>query len=110
MAERLKAKRCPLCGGAPKWKYYSLPRQTCPGVWEETEFGLEPGKMCDGEMSIRCYIDVDGKTTWTVWLYCYLIGPGRMYEWTGDTPADALESAEFDIEQWIEAEVKRDKE
>ena len=38
----LKAKRCPVCGGKPKWKYYALPQFKYPDAWDFGEFGLEP--------------------------------------------------------------------
>ena len=38
----MKAKRCPLCGGAPKYVYYAVPKDAYPDGWEFTEFGLEP--------------------------------------------------------------------
>ena len=34
-------------------------------------------------------------------LHCYVIGPGRHYEWTGKTMDEALDQAEKDIDSWI---------
>ena len=38
----MKAKRCKLCGGEPKYVYYAIPQQDCPEGWYESEDGLEP--------------------------------------------------------------------
>ena len=38
----MKAKRCKLCGGAPKYVYYAIPQQDYPGGWYESEEGEEP--------------------------------------------------------------------
>ena len=37
-----KARRCPICGGKPRFVHYAAPRQQFPDAWEETETGLEP--------------------------------------------------------------------
>jgi hypothetical protein len=34
-------------------------------------------------------------------LHCYVIGPGRHYEWTGKTMDEVLKKAEKDIDRWI---------
>ena len=34
-------------------------------------------------------------------LHCYVLGPGRHYEWKGRTLKNALDKAEKDINQWI---------
>lgn len=34
-------------------------------------------------------------------LHCYVLGPGRHYEWTGKTMDEALKKAEKDICRWI---------
>ena len=34
-------------------------------------------------------------------LDCYVLGPGRHYEWRGRTLKNALDHAEKDINQWI---------
>ena len=38
----MKAKRCKLCGGAPKYVYYAIPEEDCPEGWFETGNGPEP--------------------------------------------------------------------
>ena len=38
----MKAKRCPLCGGKPKFMHYAIPAYKHPDGWEETEDGPEP--------------------------------------------------------------------
>ena len=35
----MKAKRCKLCGGEPKYVHYAIPPQDCPGGWYESEYG-----------------------------------------------------------------------
>ena len=34
-------------------------------------------------------------------MHCYVLGPGRHYEWRGRTLKNALDKAEKDINQWI---------
>lgn len=34
-------------------------------------------------------------------LHCYVLGPGRHYNWCGKTMDEALDKAEKDIAQWI---------
>ena len=34
-------------------------------------------------------------------LHCYVLGPGRHYEWRGSTLKNALDKAEKDINKWI---------
>ena len=38
----MKVKRCPLCGGQPKFVYYAIPQIKNPDGWEFCEDGLEP--------------------------------------------------------------------
>ena len=38
----MRAKRCPQCGGKPKYVYYAVPQDVDPSGWEFTEYGLEP--------------------------------------------------------------------
>lgn len=38
----MTAKRCPLCGGAPKYVYYAIPEADDPNGWDFGEYGLEP--------------------------------------------------------------------
>lgn len=35
----MKAKRCKLCGGEPKYIYYAIPKQDYPDGWYESEYG-----------------------------------------------------------------------
>lgn len=36
-------RKCPLCGGNPKWIYHAVPRSENPEAWEETDEGqFEP--------------------------------------------------------------------
>lgn len=34
-------------------------------------------------------------------LHCYLIGPSRHYEWTGDTWQEAIRQCKKDLRKWI---------
>lgn len=34
-------------------------------------------------------------------LHCYVLGPGRHYEWRGKTIEEAVKKCEHDIKQWI---------
>lgn len=43
----------------------------------------------------------------TIYLHCYVIGPGRHYEWRGKSFADALDKCEEDINKWI-SEIEED--
>ena len=38
----MRAKRCPQCGGKPKYMYYAIPKDQDPDGWEFREYGLEP--------------------------------------------------------------------
>lgn len=38
----MKAKRCHLCGGEPKYVHYAIPKQDYPEGWYESEYGNEP--------------------------------------------------------------------
>lgn len=38
----MKAKRCKLCGGEPKYVHYAIPEHDYPDGWYESEYGKEP--------------------------------------------------------------------
>lgn len=39
----MKAKRCHLCGGEPRYIHYAIPQQDLPSAWYEScDFGWEP--------------------------------------------------------------------
>ena len=38
----MKAKRCKLCGGEPKYVHYAIPEQDYPDGWYDSEYGREP--------------------------------------------------------------------
>ena len=38
----MKAKRCKLCGGEPKYVHYAIPEQDHPDGWDWSEYGREP--------------------------------------------------------------------
>lgn len=33
--------------------------------------------------------------------HCYVLGPSRHYDWTGETPTDCMDKAEKEIKSWI---------
>lgn len=35
-----------------------------------------------------------------VTLHCYVLGPSRHYTWTGDTPLEALQTCQAELENW----------
>ena len=43
-----------------------------------------------------------GPEVYVVVLHCYVLGPGRHYDWHGKSWLEALEKAEADISSWVE--------
>lgn len=43
-----------------------------------------------------------GAEGYTIKLHCYVLGPGRHYEWCGKTFAEAITKAEQDIDSWMQ--------
>ena len=41
----IKAKRCKLCGGVPKYVYYAIPKEDNPSMWYESADGFEEPYM-----------------------------------------------------------------
>jgi hypothetical protein len=54
----MKAKRCPLCGGQPQFKYYAVPACKCPDGWEYTEDGYEPMILAKRLECVGCHATV----------------------------------------------------
>lgn len=42
--------------------------------------------------------------SYQVTLHCYVLGPGRHYDWKGSSLEKVLEDCERDIRQWIRAD------
>lgn len=49
----------------------------------------------DGSQNASCFI---------LTLHCYVLGPGRHYDWKGKTMDEAMDKAERDIYEWIGGE------
>lgn len=43
----------------------------------------------------------DDPNFYIIRLHCYVLGPGRHYEWRGKTFKEALDKCEKDINEWI---------
>ena len=54
------------------------------------------------------YFESDGFTakpdSYCVTLHCYVLGPGRHYDWFGKSWLEALQRARSDIQKWIKGE------
>lgn len=82
----------------------------------EREVRHEPGKIYEGTWEITFEFppqDEDAEAQmppdWCkIRLHCYLIGPARHYEWTGDSFAQALERCRKDVKPWCEAVYRED--
>jgi hypothetical protein len=63
-------------------------------------------KTYEGSMSIvwPCYFE-DG---FVIKLDCYVVGPSRHYDWSGETFEEALDKAEKDIREWIKESLEDD--
>ena len=80
-------------------------------IWWIKEQG-EPGKSYEGAWEITFGIPdaiddpeaVKGPDYCKITLHCYLVGPGRHYDWKGKTPNEALKKCKADVEKWIKAE------
>lgn len=78
----------------------------------------EPGKMYEGTWEILCsYLDAfedpdctSGPVYWEIHLHCYLLGPARHYEWSGETFEEALVKCQADVLEWIAEETRLLKE
>ena len=89
-------------------RFIALRQRVIDEVNRQREKG-EPGKSADGTFTISFTIEMDGEMHWNIYLYCYLIGPGRHYEWHGATFLEALRKAEKQINEWIREELERDE-
>ena len=76
----------------------------------------EPGKSYEGAWDIQIGIpdatdDPDAKLPpdyCKITLHCYLLGPSRHYEWTGETVEEAFKQCRKDVEKWIDQEYKHE--
>ena len=84
-----------------KERFDALRKLTMDAIGRELEIDY-CGKSYEGifEWTVcypSYYDDPDAKAG----LHCYVLGPGRHYEWKGRTLKNALDKAEKDINQWI---------
>ena len=98
-AKRLLESETPIKGN--DWLRFRLLREKVIAEVERQRSTGEPGKMCDGDISVKVYVGNDGSASWEIWLYCYLLGPHRQYSWEADTLSEALDKAVADINMWI---------
>lgn len=60
-------------------------------------------------VSYPSYFEDDTATSrpdyYQITLHCYVLGPGRHYDWHGKTWSEALKKCKVDIEQWIKDEL-----
>ena len=99
-AERLLKSDTPIKGN--DWLRFRLLRENVLAEIERQRRNGEPGKMFDGAISVKIILDRDGEVIWKIWLYCYLIGPHRQYEWEASTFSEVLDMAVADVSKWIE--------
>lgn len=106
-AELLLKSDAPIKGN--DWLRFRLLREKVLEEVERQRKRGEPGKMCDGDMSVKMIVENDGSVTWEIWMYCYLLGPHRQYEWQGTTLSEALDKAVADVSKWILEAKEMDK-
>ena len=99
-AERLLSSETPVSGN--DWLRFRLLREKVFAEIERQHRNGEGGKMSDGEISVKIFLDNDGEVIWHIWLYCYLIGPHRQYDWEASTFSEVLDKAVADVNKWIE--------
>ena len=99
-AERLLKSETPIKGN--DWLRFRLLWEKVLEEIERQHRNGEPGKMSDGDISIKIFIDNSGEVIWQIWLYCYLIGPQKQYDWKAATFSEALDKAIKDVNAWIE--------
>ena len=99
-AERLLKSETPITGN--DWLRFRLLREKVLEEVERQHRNGEPGKMSDGQISVKIFFDNNGEVHWQIWLYCYLIGPQRQYDWEAATFSEALDKAIADVSEWIE--------
>ncbi len=105
-AERLLKSETPIKGN--DWLRFRLLREKVQEEVERQRKRGEPGKMCDGDISVKIFFDNDGEVIWQIWLYCYLIGPQRQYDWEASTFSEVLDKAIKDVNKWIEEAKEED--
>ena len=99
-AERLLKSDTPIKGN--DWLRFRLLREMVFNEIERQRRNGEGGKMSDGQISVKIFFDNDGEVHWQIWLYCYLIGPQRQYDWEAATFSEVLDKAIADVSMWIE--------
>lgn len=93
-----------------KERFDALRKLTMDAIGRELEIDC-CGKSYEGAFEILVsypdYFDreydnkPDQPDFYLIRLHCYVLGPGRHYEWKGRTLKNALDKAEMDINQWI---------
>lgn len=105
-AERLLKSETPIKGN--DWLRFRMLRENVRAEVERQRKRGEPGKMSDGDISVKIFFDNDGEVIWQIWLYCYLIGPQRQYDWEAPTFSEVLDKAIKDVNKWIEEAKEED--
>jgi len=100
--ERLLKSETPIRGN--DWLRFRLLREKVQEEVERKHRNGEPGKMSDGQISVKIFFGNDGEVRWHIWLYCYLIGPQpqRQYVWEAATFSEVLDKAIACVNAWIE--------
>ena len=91
-------------------RFISLRRRVMQAIHRELELD-DSCKIYEGTFEILVsypnYFDLkydnkpDKPDFYIIRLHCYVLGPGRHYEWRGRTLKNALDKAEKDINKWI---------
>lgn len=66
-------------------------------------------KSFEGAFEVMAYFpdafddeaDEVGPTNYAIELHCYLLGPGRHYQWSGRTLDEAVSKCEKDVSEWV---------
>jgi hypothetical protein len=85
---------------------------TSEDLWKLKEFqqtvfkGIEEALYLDGahkhyEGAIRVCLPSYFGGDYFIELDCYVLGPGRHYEWAGETLSIAIDQALADVKRWI---------
>lgn len=91
-------------------RFYALRKRVLDAIASMLEDGSgEHHKSYEGAMELRLewpefFVPnpYTAEPEATVVLHCYLLGPGRHFEWHDTTLQAALDRAERDIEEWMQ--------
>lgn len=89
-------------------KFNALRKQAAAFLSKEFADGDGVGKSYEGTwellVSYPNYYEDETATAspdfYQITLHCYLIGPGRHYDWSGKTWSEALRKCKYDIDRW----------